>query len=295
MIVAMTGADGFIGTHVCQALQNVGISVRRLQRAPTSQTTAMDLTDPGANWGAALDGADVVVNLAGLAHDVRGQTQEQAEEYMAVNAHGAARVASAAASVGAQRFIQISTIKVLGEAPRSGSRFREDDPMAPLGVYAESKAQGEDLVHAALAGSGTSSVIVRLPLVFGTPFKGNLAALEKAIRRGAPLPLGHRSMGARTYVQMADLTDLILTVVQFTGPLPPVLHARSAPDLTAAEVARLVGQEIGRRPRIVSVPAGTIRRVAGLAGKPEIASKICDPMLVSDDETRRALGLEVRP
>lgn len=295
MIVAVTGADGFVGTHLCQALEGAGIAVRRLQRAGSSAMPAMDLADPGADWRMALVGADVVVNLAGLAHDVSGQTQGQAEEYMAVNAQGAERVASASASVGVRRFIQISTIKVLGEATRDGFRFREGDVLAPAGVYAESKARGEELVHAALADTGTASVVVRLPLVLGTPFKGNLAVLEKAIRRGVPLPLGHLTIGARTYVQMADLTELILTVVQFAGPLPPVLHARSTPDLTAAQVAHLVGLEIGRQPRIVSVPAGMIRRIARVAGKPEIASKLCDPMLVSDDETRRALGLQIRP
>ncbi|MEI2715418.1 MAG: NAD-dependent epimerase/dehydratase family protein [Candidatus Nanopelagicales bacterium] len=290
MIVAVTGADGFIGTHLCEALERGGFSVHRLQRASSLQAPALDLAAPVADWQAALDGSDVVVNLAGLAHDVRGQTPEQVDEYLAVNAHGAARVASAAASIGAQRFIQISTIKVLGETPRDGIRFREGDPLAPVGVYAVSKARGEELIRSQLAGR-TDCVVVRLPLVFGTPFKGNLAVLEKAIRRGIPLPLGHSSIGARTYVQMGELTDLILKVIRHSEPLPPILHARSTPDLTAAEVARLVGREIGRQPRIVSVPSSALKRLAKAAGKPELASKICDSMLVSDDETRQALGI----
>ena len=70
------------------------------------------------------------------------------------------------------------------------------------------------------------------------------------------------------------------------------MHARSVPDLTAADVARLVGKEIGRQPRIVSVPANIMRHIATVAGNPDLASKICEPMLVSDDETRRALGLQ---
>ena len=294
MIVAVTGADGFIGTHLCPALEDAGVSVRRLARYPNAQRSIMDLADPSTEWQSALDGSDVVVNLAGLAHDVRGQTPAQSDEYMAVNAYGAARLAAAADSVGASRFIQISTIKVLGETPRDRVRFSEGDPLAPVGIYAESKAKGEELTREALAGSVTDCVVLRLPLVFGTPFKGNLAVLEKAIRRGIPLPLGHPTIGARTYVQMGDLTDLLLHVIRLAEPVPGVLHARSTPDLTAAEVARLVGDEIGRQPRIVSVPASTIRRFAKAAGRPELASKICDPMLVSDDVTRLALGLERR-
>lgn len=71
------------------------------------------------------------------------------------------------------------------------------------------------------------------------------------------------------------------------------LHARSAPDLTAGEVARMVGAEVGRRPRLVSVPPSVLKKGASLVGRPEAASKICDPMLMGDDLTRAALGLPV--
>jgi len=104
------------------------------------------------------------------------------------------------------------------------------------------------------------------------------------------LPLGHRSIGRRSYVMMPDLVQLLATLIEQAGPLPPALHARSA-DLTAGEVARMVGQEVGRAPRIVSVPAAALRAGARAARRPEIASKLCDEMLVSDDLTRAALGL----
>lgn len=90
---------------------------------------------------------------------------------------------------------------------------------------------------------------------------------------------------------MPHLLDLVLRVATAEGPLPPVLHARSAPDLTAAEVARLVGENLRRRPTIVSVPPSLLKGTAKLLGRAEAASKICDPMLVSDDLTRTALGL----
>lgn len=290
MIVAVTGADGFIGRHTCLALVEGGHEVRPLTRSRTA--TGPDLADPGADWASVLGGCDVLVNLAGLAHDVRRHTEDQAGAYMAINAQGAARVAKAAARAGARRVIQVSTIKVLGEQPHDGVRFREQDPLAPLGVYARSKAEGERLVREAVAGSSTEAVIVRLPLVFGQPFKGNLALMERAIRRGVLLPLGHHSIGARTYVKVEDLGELLVRVVEHPGPLPQTLHARSSPDLTAGEVARMVGSRIGRQPRLVAVPASVMAGSARLMGRPEYAAKICDEMLVSDELTRVALGLD---
>lgn len=289
-LVAVTGADGFLGTHLQRTLAQSGFRVRALTR-----TTGPDLRDVQAGWGAALEGADIVVHLAGKAHDLRTVSAADAAEYVEVNARGAGRVASAAAIAGATRFIHVSTVKVLGEGPRDGRRFQETDDLAPVGVYAESKAEAEQTVASVLAGTTTECVIVRLPLVFGTPFKGNLATIESALRKGVPLPVGHPSIGARTYVMVSDLMELLIRVVTAPEGLPPVLHARSAPDLTAADVTRLVADEIGRRARIVSVPAGTIHSVARLTGRPEIASKLCDPMLVADDITRSALGLGPAP
>ncbi len=285
-LLAVTGADGFLGTNLLGPLEERGFRIRALTPA-----TAPDLADPEADWRPVLEGADAVLNLAGKAHDLRRASSAEAAAYDEVNARGAGRVAAAAASVGVARFIHVSTVKVLGEAPRNGLRFQESDDFAPVGVYAASKADGERVVAGCLAGSATEAVIVRLPLVFGAPFKGNLAVMEGAIRRGLPLPVGHSSIGSRTYVLIPDLVDLFVRVLTAPGPLPAVLHARSAPDLTAAEVARLVGARIGRSPRIVSVPSSLIRAIARLVRRPEIGPKLCDPMLVSDDATRRALGM----
>lgn len=290
MKVHVIGSSGFIGMALSSRLKRERLDVVTLSRHGAKGLSNLDLRHLGFDWDEALEGAEVVVNLAGKAHDLRRPSKEQSSEYEIVNAQGARRLAEGAVSAGARRFMQVSTVKVLGEVPVDGVRFREFDPLRPVGVYAESKAQGELLVQAALRGTATECVIVRLPLVFGTPFKGNLALLEKAIRRGVPLPLSHRSIGKRTYVQMEDLTKLLMRLIMDPRTLPPVVHARSTPDLRAADVARLVGEEIGREPRLFPVPAQALRNAARLVGRPEYASKLCDEMLVSDELTRTALG-----
>lgn len=288
--VAVTGSTGFIGRALVAHLAGQGLNVLPIARDSLAGPSGLDMGGPSSDWAAAMSGSDVVINLAGKAHDLRRATADQAEEYRTVNALGAAHVATAAAAVGARRVVQISTAKVLGDHPMTGDRFREADPLHPVGVYAESKAEGERLVSRALARTETECVIVRLPLVFGLPFKGNLATLERAMRRGIPLPLGHPSIGKRSYVMLQDLLDLLALLIDYPQPLPEVLHARSV-DLSASQVACLIGNEIGIRPRIVSIPASALRASAAAVRRPELASKLCDEMLVSDVATRAALGL----
>lgn len=291
MIIAVVGSRGFIGTPLVQRLEAEGLQVRRLDRSDAWDGARYDLAWIDAPWEVGFQGVEIVINAAGMAHDTRSLTPQQVAQYQAVNADGVGRLAHAAAEEGVKKLIHLSTIKVLGERPTSGQRFTETDVPAPVGPYAETKAHGEKVALEQLQGTDTSATILRLPLVFGTPFKGNLAALAAAIRRGVPLPLGHPEIGRRTYLMMPDLLDLVLRIAAADEALPPVLHARSAPDLTAAEVAQLVGDHLERRPRIVSIPPAVLMRTAKLLGRPEAASKICDPMLVSDDLTRTALGL----
>ncbi len=291
MIVAVVGSRGFIGTPLARRLEAAGLDVRRLDRSDSWDGGRYDLAWTDAPWSTGLRGVEVVINAAGMAHDIRTLTPDQVAQYQAVNADGVGRLAGAAAEMGVKRLIHLSTIKVLGEQPSSGERFSEADALAPVGHYAQTKADGEKQALAQLQDSDTAATILRLPLVFGTPFKGNLATLASAIRRGVPLPLGHRDIGKRTYVMMPDLLDVVQRILKADRDLPPVLHARSAPDLTAAEVAQLVGDDLNRQPRIVSVAPAVMRSTARLLGKPEAAAKICDPMLVSDDLTRIALGL----
>lgn len=291
MIIAVTGSRGLIGAALTQYLESLGHTVRRLDRTDSWDGATYDLSSADTQWWRGVEGADVAVNAAGMAHDTRTLSAQQVRTYQAVNAEGVGRWAHAAVEAGVRRLIHLSTVKVLGERPMSGDRFNETDALAPVGPYAQTKADGERQMLESLRNTNSAATILRLPLVFGTPFKGNLATLASAITKGIPLPLGHPEIGRRTYVMMPDLLDLVSRIAESEADLPPVLHARSAPDLTAGEVACLVGDELGRRPRLVRVPPPLLRNAARLLGSPEAASKICDPMLMGDDITRAALGL----
>lgn len=293
MIIAVSGSRGFIGIALTQYLESRGHTVRRLDRTESWRGATYDLGTAATPWRRGLEGVEVAVNAAGIAHDTRTLSAQQVATYQAVNADGVGRLARASAEAGVRRLIHLSTVKVLGERPMSGDRFSETDALAPVGPYAETKADGERQLLESAEGTNLAATILRLPLVFGTPFKGNLAAVASAIRKGLPLPFGHPQLGRRTYVMMPDLLDLLVRIFESETELPPVLHAISAPDLTAGEVARMVGAEVGRRPRLVSVSPSVLKKGSSLLGRPEAASKICDPMLMGDDLTRAALGLPI--
>ena len=281
--VTVVGSSGFLGTALVSKLQDEGVETLALSRK-----NAPDLTDLQADWETLFEGSSAVINCAGKAHDLRRLSREEARTYALVNGVTPGGMARAAYKVGIPRFVQLSTAKVLGDHT-NGRALLESDIPSPRGVYALSKALGEGLVLEAADDANASAVVVRVPLVIGRPFKGNLALLEKAIRAGIPLPLNHSSVSKRSYVQLEDLLEVLTRVALLKGPLPEILHVRSEPDMTASELADFVWSSIGMRPKFVSVPASLLTSFTAALGRGEMAAKLTGEFLLSDEASRKAL------
>lgn len=153
-LVTVFGGSGFIGRHLVRRLAASGASVRVAVRNPVDASYLKPMGDVGqvtpiyvdirddASVASALAGSDVVVNLVGILYE-RG-----ANSFEAIHRDVAARIARAAKSAGAARFVHMSA---LGASETSRSR------------YAWSKAAGEVAVREAFPGAA----IIRPSVVFG--------------------------------------------------------------------------------------------------------------------------------
>ncbi|WP_109122053.1 dTDP-4-dehydrorhamnose reductase [Azospirillum sp. TSO22-1] len=146
------GHDGQVA-HALRTMAAPDLTVTALGRA------GADITDADA-VRRAVEAArpDVAVNTAAYTAVDRAETE--AEQAFAVNRDGAGHIAAACAAAGVP-LIHYSTDYVFDGA--KDGPWREDDPIAPLGVYGASKAAGEAAVRAA----GPRHVILRTAWVFG--------------------------------------------------------------------------------------------------------------------------------
>jgi uncharacterized protein YbjT (DUF2867 family) len=162
-LVTVFGGSGFIGRYAVEALLRAGARVRVAERNPKQawklkalanlgqvQMGAADITKP-ETLGAAIKGADAVVNLVGSFADMN-----------AIQHVGAANVARAAAANGVGALVHVSAI---GADAQSAS------------AYGRSKGEGEQAVHAAFP----AATILRPSIVFGREdqFLNRFAALIK--------------------------------------------------------------------------------------------------------------------
>ena len=226
MIVALTGATGFVGQAVLDEAARQGVTIRALTRReqpPRDQTHWVegDLSDIAA-LAALCEGADAVLHVAGLTN-----TPDPAE-FEDANVGGTQRMIAAAKSARVKRFVLVSSLSA-----------RESS----LSAYGASKARAETLVE----DSGLDWTIVRPPGVYGPRDVDYFEMFRSAKLGFVPLP----PRGASSIIHVTDLARLLLALID----APPALVRKRMfePDdgrtggWSHRELAQAIGRAVGRR------------------------------------------------
>jgi len=281
MRAVVTGANGFIGSHLADHLERLGWEVVRLGRTGARLDVVADLarTEP-AVLAQRFTTVDVVFHCAGLAHrraDARAGVRDNVD---------ATRCAfELARLVQARRFVHLSSVRVLGEVSRHP--FRIGDARSPCDAYAQSKADAEAWLET-VAGLGPAVTVVRAPLVYGPGVRANFLTLMGATLRGFWLPLGAAD-APRSLVAVSNLVDLLVACLNDDRG-HRLLHVRDARDLSVADLVRAIATAGGRRARLVAVPASVVRAGLTAVGRRALATRLFEPAQVDARATQVALG-----
>lgn len=232
--IVIAGAGGQLGGYLSSLAARQGRDVLALT------SSQFDITDPAAAERIVQRG-DVVINCAAYT-DVDGAETDEAGAF-AVNEAGPGHIARACGRAGAQ-LIHVSTDYVFngdfgGAAPRP---YEPSDRTAPQGVYARSKAAGEQAVLAALP----EAVVVRTAWVYtggtGKDFVAVMRRLAAAEDSDRPVDVVDDQTGSPTYV--GDLAEALLQIVDDRVP-GPILHAANEGAVSRFDQARAVFEECG--------------------------------------------------
>jgi nucleoside-diphosphate-sugar epimerase len=282
--VLVTGARGFVGRALCDALHRRGDTVRTADR-----------DDPGAldvvteeRWSAALSDIEVVVHLAGRAHVLQNTRSDSAAEFRRVNVDATLRLAMAAAKRQVRRFVFVSSIGVLGS--ESGSRpFSEESQPAPVELYAVSKYEAELQLREVERDLGMEVVIVRPPLVYGPYVKGNFLRLLRLVRSGLPLPFaGVRN--ARSFIGVRNLSDLLICCAEQSLNGHRVFVAADGHDVSTPELLRLLAKTMQMPARLFPFPLRALAPLASLVGRRKEVASLVGSLQVNASLARSVLG-----
>lgn len=272
----VTGAGGFIGSHLVRDLQRTGWHVGTLR--------ARHEDGSGANPPSAEAAGRVLFHLGGIAHR-RAGIQLQ----MAANRDLACDLYEWAARAGARGFVFASTSKVLGES--SPTPLSVHAPRRPRGAYAESKAAAETALLAAHRRQGLPLAIVRPPLVYGPGVKANFRLLLRALAHGAPLPLASAT-SRRSHVSVGNLTNALAAIgASLARPASAeIWHVTDGNTLSTAALCDILAGHLGRSGRLFPVPrsvfAAASRISGGLGLSRSLVASLFDPLCLDDSAFR---------
>jgi nucleoside-diphosphate-sugar epimerase len=278
--VLLTGATGFVGSHIAQVLVEAGYDVLCGVRASSDprwvcglpvERVPLDLKAGVGDLSRTLENVDLVVHAAGVTRASREQ------DYYSVNADGTRKLADAALGVGVRRFVLISSLAARG--PDDPTKDSSDHPVS---AYGRSKLEGEARLRS--RGGEMETVALRPAAVYG-PRDTDLLPLFRLARAGwLPIPSGPNLLQP---VYATDVAGAALAAAREPvgfGPFPVAESGR----YTWEDVLTGLEKALGRRVRGVRLPAASFT-LAGRAA--ELAARAFSALPVFDERRGRDLAL----
>lgn len=288
--VLVTGAAGFIGSHLVEHLLRRGTTVigvdnfdpfydpgekrRNLEAAlsdPRFRLIEADCADPEQVERALEDTPiDVIVHLAAKA-GVR-PSLEDPFGYTRANVVGTQAMLELARRRGIRRFVFGSSSSVYGD--RAQVPFREDDPAdRPISPYAATKRAGEVLCHTYHHLYGIGVTALRFFTVYGPRQRPDLAIhkFTALMARGRPIPVFGDGTTERDYTWIDDIVAGVLAAIDRSASASDfeIINLGESQTTSLARLIELIASALGVTPRIEPHPMqpGDVRRTCADVSK----------------------------
>ncbi len=273
--VLVTGAAGFIGSHLCEALIAAGHAVvgvdnfdafyardiKESNLAPLKRYPHFQFFDADVGRDELpLGGVEAIIHLAARP-GVRPSLEDPAA-YMEINVTATARLLDLARREQIARFVFGSSSSVYGE--NTPAPFAEDAPAdAPISPYAATKRAGELVCRAFSHLYGTRIACLRFFTVYGPRQRPDLAIHRFTARISAGLPITMNGDGSseRDYTYIADCVDGIVSALGWTERARPeapdgwrVFNIGGGSRVRLDRLITLIGNTLGREPVIERRP-----------------------------------------
>ncbi len=261
MSVLVTGASGFLGSHIAEQLSRSGRPVRALVRRSSDtrflkELPGVELVDrsveDAASLARALDGVSSVIHSAGL---VKARSEQ---EFLDVNARGTALLADAAIAAGTARFVQVSSLAVAGPTV-DGTAVPETRDPAPVTAYGRSKLRAElELLERK---DRLSVLIVRPPAIYG-PRDREILAFFRSIQFGV-LPLIGSPKNKMSMIYGPDCAAACIAATRADAPSGTRVYIDDGAIHSFEELVTVAEAAIGKRARLrLPLPERVVRSAA---------------------------------
>lgn len=279
--ITLFGGSGWLGRHLALRLAERGVDVRAASRHPATDLPAgvepvvADIRDRKA-VAAAVEGAELVVNFAGIVSDIGGQT------FADVHVRGAGMIAEEARLAGSIRLVHLSALALSEDAPAASER---------------SKAVGERAVRDAFP----TATLVRPSMVYG-PGDHVTTRFASMARKSPAVPVigGGRTRFQPVHVE--DMTAALLAILERREARGRIYEIGGPDILSFREILATVLAAADIRRPVLSIPFPVAlmlaTRVQRLPGWPLCADEVrlleTDKLVTGREPGLADLGIDAR-
>ena len=270
-VILVTGGSGFIGSHLCDKLVELGLETVNLDNFCNNYNPAIkernisglinnplyhlyrgDIRDNRIlDRIFASHSIGIIIHLAALA-GVR-QSLARPCDYVSVDVEGTVNILEYAAKRRIKRFLFGSSSSVYGDNPVP---FKESDRLErPLSPYAAAKVSGEMFCRTYHQLYGFSVGCLRFFTVYGPRQRPEMAIhhFTKLIDSGLDVPLFGKGSSERDYTYIDDIIRGILGASEAPYSFE-VFNLGNSKTTTLSELVKLIGDTMGKQPRLKKLP-----------------------------------------
>lgn len=261
MRILVTGAAGFIGSHLCERLladernEVVGIdafidpslkSIKVRNLRLLLQHSRFDFKEQnvlGADWNKLLSGVDTVYHLAGLP-GVRTSWGSQFSEYVLHNITATQQLLEGCKNLSLRKFIYASTSSVYGEKTGKVEESAFPEPLSPYGV---SKLTGERLCWVYHRNYGIPAVVLRFFTVYGPRQRPDMAFhrfIHHALT-GNPVPVYGDGTQTRDFTFVKDCVEATAAALYASGLIGETINIGGKERASVLDIIAILQQLMG--------------------------------------------------
>jgi nucleoside-diphosphate-sugar epimerase len=262
----VTGATGFVGSHIAEAMVKKGWQVVTVARASSDtkfldslgvQIVRGDLTEP-ETIEKAMAGVKAVVNSAAKVGD-----WGPVEEYRKVNVESVALLLEACRRHPVERFVQISSLGVYEARDHQGTDETVSPPKQHMDGYTQTKVEAEDVVMGYHKNHGIPTVILRPGFVYGPRDRTVLPRLIDKLRRGKIRYIGSKTKRMNT-IHVANIVAAVFLALEKKEAIGEIFNITDDEEVTKQRFMETICTETGLTPPRKTVPYFLAKTVAGL-------------------------------
>jgi nucleoside-diphosphate-sugar epimerase len=294
MNILITGIHGFVGTNLVKSLSNHTIygvnAVHSLKPSGAIHNYSWEELEM-------LPDIDVVIHLAGKAHDIKNATERNV--YFDINTGLTKKIFAWFLGSKAKKFVFFSSVKAVADTV--DDVLIEDTIPCPRGPYGESKLMAEEYILANMGITQASKYvyILRSCMIHGPGNKGNLNLLYSFVKKGISWPLGAFD-NRRSFTSVDNLNFIINQLIE-QNITSGIYNIADDDALSTNEVIRIMCKTKSRKCKILNINQSIIMCVAllgnilGLPLNQERLQKLTKNYIVSNAKIKKALGIKCLP